>query len=126
VFNINRKHTDKIVAYDKKLPSIPEVLQIVLTFILVTIGWVFFRADSIATALDYLGSIPHKLFSSPGYLTNLAVVGIFIVLEWFSRKDERNPHAFVPNILYIVLLVLALLTFGKGGHENIEFIYFQF
>ena len=39
----------------KRLGRIPAVLGVALTFLLVLVGWVFFRADNLAHALVYLG-----------------------------------------------------------------------
>lgn len=126
VFNWNRAHTDKIVAYDGMLPSVKEFLQIVLTFVLVAIGWVFFRSASIHDALEYFRHIGHGLFTKPTELDGLKLVAVFLFMDWFARKEERNPHPYIPHILYLVAMTTLLLVFGKGTNENIEFIYFQF
>ena len=46
VFNLNRKNTN-IVAENSFLPSVKEVLQMVLTFAITTLAWIFFRAACI-------------------------------------------------------------------------------
>jgi alginate O-acetyltransferase complex protein AlgI len=126
VFNLNRTHTDKIVAYDRMLPSVREFLQIVLTFVLVAAGWVFFRSASIHDAVEYFRHMGHGLFTKPTELDGLKLVAVFLVMDWFARKEERNPHPYIPHIIYLVVMTALLLVFGKGTNENIEFIYFQF
>jgi alginate O-acetyltransferase complex protein AlgI len=126
VFNLNRTHTDKIVAYEGMFPSVRELLQILLTFALVAVGWVFFRSASIYDALQYFRHIGHGLFTKPAELDGLKVVAAFLLMDWFARKEERNPHPYIPHIIYLVGMVTILLVFGKGTNENIEFIYFQF
>jgi D-alanyl-lipoteichoic acid acyltransferase DltB (MBOAT superfamily) len=126
LFNINRNYTDDIVAHDRFLPSIKELLQMGLTFVLVTIGWIFFRSNTISDAVGYLSLLPKNLLTIPRYTDGLVIVAIFLAMDWLARKDERNPHAFVANSVYIIAMTVVLLIFGKGLNENIEFIYFQF
>jgi hypothetical protein len=123
---MNRNHTDKIVAFDKWLPSVREAVQITVTFVLVTIGWIFFRAETIYTAFHYIVLMFTDIFSMPAHLEGIRLILLFLVMDWFARKDERCPHPIVPNMVYITFLTVILLVFGKGENENIEFIYFQF
>ena len=51
--NKNRIHMD-IVAQNKMLPSLKELLQMSFTFILVCFAWIFFRADTISGAFSYI------------------------------------------------------------------------
>ena len=55
----NRKYTNA-VAEGRLLPSPKELLQILLTFTLVTTGWIFFRAETISGALVFID----RLFTS--------------------------------------------------------------
>jgi len=126
LLNINRKHSDKIVAHDRKLPTLKEFLQMSLVFAMVTIGWVVFRSSSLVDAVHYFEGMTRNLFAMPKETDGLKLVVLFLILDWFARKDERKPHAFVRDEVYIILLTIALLIFGKGTNENIEFIYFQF
>jgi D-alanyl-lipoteichoic acid acyltransferase DltB (MBOAT superfamily) len=126
MINTNRKHTGEIVAVDRWLPSGREALQILVTFVLVTIGWVFFRADTVHDAFHYLQGMGHNLLSMPAYADSLLLVVLFVCLDWLSRRDERKPHAFIPAVPYVLVLTIVLLLFGKGSENNIEFIYFQF
>jgi D-alanyl-lipoteichoic acid acyltransferase DltB (MBOAT superfamily) len=54
--NRNRKNTD-VVSGDRMLPSFREAFQIALTFTLVSITWIFFRADDLSSAIGYLQRI---------------------------------------------------------------------
>lgn len=126
VFNNNRNHTDTIVAYNRIFPTIKEVLQISATFTLVTIGWILFRSTTIFDAVNYMRLMVNDFFVVPRETDGLMLIGVFLIMDWLARKNERNPHAFVPDILYIVVMTIVLLIFGKGVNENIEFIYFQF
>ena len=46
IFNTNRKYTTSIIAENTIIPSPKELFQVGSTFILVTIGWVFFRSGT--------------------------------------------------------------------------------
>lgn len=126
VFKTNRRYTDTIVAENSMLPTVGECFSMFLTFTLVTVGWVFFRADSLSAALTYFSQLPHGITHVPDYLEGLRIVLIFLVMDWTARRHERRPHGFVPDVIYLCVMVLALLVFGKGSTENVEFIYFQF
>lgn len=126
LLNVNRKHSDKIVAHDRMLPTLKEFFQMTLVFGMVTVGWVVFRSSSLVDAAHYFEGMTRNLFAMPKETDGLKLVVLFLILDWFARKDERKPHAFVRDEVYIILLTIALLIFGKGTNENIEFIYFQF
>ncbi len=143
--NSNRQNQG-IIAEDRILPNLKEVGSIIYTFILVTIGWVIFRADSISQAGDYL----FRIVSEPWFadeqirdylpLTNmrflLYAVPILIVVEWVSRR-RSHPFDFNNNTLlrykvvrWIIYYLFAIyLTYSISAMINAEaqqFIYFQF
>lgn len=105
-----------------------------MTFLLVVIGLVFFRAESISQAFHYLAGIADvSLFSKPMYLfKSEAKIAFFcsmavILVEWFQRRNEHGLEiasypAWGRRMTYIVFMVLIVLFSGK----NISFIYFQF
>jgi len=126
MFKANRKFSEHVVAYERQFPTVIEFLQMSLTFVLVTIGWVFFRSNSLGDAIQYFSGMSNDLFSVPKELGGVRLIAIFLVMDWFSRKDERRPHAFLPTLVYIPIMVIILFLFGKGSNESIEFIYFQF
>ena len=112
------------------IPSVSEVLQMVLTFLLVTLAWVFFRAESIGQALGYLhGMVSNPLsdgFNLPTYLLPLAGVGLMLVLEWIFRTEViLSFRAPVLRYAGYVGVVLVILFFGAFFNPQ-DFIYFQF
>ena len=65
LFNKNRSHIDS-VAKGKMLPSLKEFSRMLLTFLLVVLAWVFFRADSMHQAINYISHIfTSALFKIP-------------------------------------------------------------
>ncbi len=143
ILNKNRVHTDS-VAEGKMLPAIKEVLQMMLTFFLTLIGWVFFRAENIAHAKDYLAGIfSASLFSPPSFAGGegmyilLVVILIFMVIEWYGRDTQyglekiglewKKPFRRVVYyaLLYAVIYQVITDVMGPGGAGR-QFIYFQF
>ena len=127
----NRKNTDN-VARGRIFPTLKEIIQMTSTFLLVILGWVFFRAENIGKALDYLDRIFSKsLFSIPfaqGNNSLFLTVLIMIAVEWFQRNKKYGlqidliKNAFVRWSVYFGVL---LIIFFFGGKSE-TFIYFQF
>lgn len=125
----NRKYTN-VVAENRLLPSIKELGQMLLTFLLAMIGWVLFRSETIGQAWDFLrGMFSRTLFTVPSIpLRTLLFVAIMLVVEWVQRKKE---HGFVMNgvkssvLRYACYLAVLVVIFGFGVF-NETFIYFQF
>jgi alginate O-acetyltransferase complex protein AlgI len=128
LFRRNRKNSGEIVAYDRRFPNWRELAAMTSTFAFVTLAWVFFRAETVGKAVDYLRSIPKGFFQRPIYLSFLLYVIPLVLLDWSFRKNERDPSAgaipvkLVRYALYSVVLFLILAHSGN----NASFIYFQF
>lgn len=114
------------------VPNFGEILQMMLTFTLVTVAWVFFRAGTIGEAWGYFTHIfSNELLPTGyawfGYNIRLALV-LFIVLEWVGRFQynwlESLQGKWYRYPVYIGT-IYSILFFGVFG-ESIDFIYFQF
>lgn len=129
IFNRNRINTDPDY---KLIPSIKVIFQILLTFSLVSLAWVFFRAPSITDASNYILSIFNSKFLPQnyafiGYELRIALL-LFISLEWIG-KNRYNWFALVENKTYrkvAYTLVAFLILYWGVFFEAQEFIYFQF
>ncbi len=133
--NNNRNHLE-IVASSSKLPSLKEGMQMLLTFGLTVIAWVFFRAENLSHAMHYLSEIfSASLFTMPstsilrnGTLTILLVL-LFLLLEWNGRKDayaiEKLGLSWNKGFRLSLYYAFILAIFWFGGKEQ-QFIYFQF
>ncbi|TKK66950.1 MBOAT family protein [Ilyomonas limi] len=126
--NKNRNYTGHIVAADKKIPGAQELLQMLLTFSLVTIAWIFFRSPNIYDAFDYIGGIGDSFFTVPAYYNQLVYVFIFLWLDWMQRRNERCvlefKNKYVRRFVYFVFAMLIIFHFNFINRA--EFIYFQF
>jgi len=126
----NRKHLNQ-VAENKILPSFRELLQMLFTFGLTSFAWIFFRADSLVDAINFIKRIFTDLSFEIQYLSierynieMLLIIGIFVLAEWFHRHLE---HPFTGSFKWvkIIAIILMLVTLGVYSDHQ-EFIYFQF
>jgi len=128
----NRKNLDT-VAQGKLLPSLRDVSNILVTFVLITFSWIFFRSRNIAQASHYIKSIfSASLFEKISVAPSLSFVLIFIffiLVEWFGREWQHGLEQFALKWkkwlrwLFYFVLVLLILAFSGSAQE---FIYFQF
>ncbi|MGD1822458.1 MAG: MBOAT family protein, partial [Pleomorphochaeta sp.] len=131
----NRKYVNTPIAEGKKLPSFNEFSYILLTFVLVTIGWIFFRAPTIADAFQYIyyfiSNIKFQLpslFEIKHFSVKMIAIVVLIYIEWKGRSksypldDGLFKNQFYNKILYYFLILFMVYITGK---ETV-FIYFQF
>ncbi|MDR0543759.1 MAG: MBOAT family protein [Odoribacteraceae bacterium] len=125
----NRKYTDS-VATGRKLPTLKEFAGIAMTFVLVTIGWIIFRARDMRQTIEYMaGMCDASLFSIPihGRVACLYAV-IFLVIEWLGRGQEyaieRLPVKRA-GVRWVIYGAIALFIATSSGASE-QFIYFQF
>ena len=125
-----RKNLDQ-VAYNTILPNFKEILQMLCTFILACIAWVFFRADGMKIAGRYLYRLFTDLTFDIEFISNdrytvelLLLLAIFIIIEWVHKRYE---HPFQGKWKFVKLVFILLLIFTQGAYSNPnDFIYFQF
>jgi alginate O-acetyltransferase complex protein AlgI len=122
----NRKHLDHATLKDTH--------KIICTFTLTTLAWIFFRADSLSEAMDYLQQIIRadgglSLTVKPSLLL---FITLLIIGDWLGRKNDFALSFLTQGVLsktapariaiYMTLAYLILLY--SGGQQT--FIYFQF
>jgi len=131
----NRKYTD-IVASDRSLPNFIELFQMLGTFLLVVIGWILFRANTICEATSYIsGMINKSLFSVPWLMTRDFYIPLFLfivlmfIVEWKNRSKDSSFGSGIckkswVNIAFYYVLIAVIIYFQPA--EDVQFIYFQF
>jgi alginate O-acetyltransferase complex protein AlgI len=122
----NRKHLDHATLKDTH--------KIIWTFTLTTLAWIFFRADSLSEAMDYLQQIIRadgglSLTVKPSLLL---FITLLIIGDWLGRKNDFALSFLTQGVIsktapariaiYMTLAYLILLY--SGGQQT--FIYFQF
>lgn len=143
LFGWNQKY-EHAVAFGKWFPSFKEGLQIGFTFLLVMIGWILFRSQSITEACNYLtGIVSPSIVDITGcmdvlhdYMLELYfIVPSIIILalsEWIQREKQHalqfssrglvGKHAVYRYGIYVALLALI----SGMSLSQAEFIYFRF
>jgi D-alanyl-lipoteichoic acid acyltransferase DltB (MBOAT superfamily) len=111
--------------------SLKTVLNILGTFVLTTIAWIFFRAKTISEAIGYIQKMLTDFHFESQYLTNerynyelLLLVLVFVGVEWFNRS-KVEPFSGKLSWIKVVMAIITLLTLGVYSDYK-EFIYFQF
>ena len=122
----------------KKIGKIPAVI---LTYLIVLIGWVFFRSETIGDAFQYCWQMFAFDFSTPGiFIPNkfyvYLLLGFLIAFSGVFEKIEKTAQNWYENVE-----TNALILFGKSfvsvllfwwclieifGSEFNPFIYFKF
>lgn len=114
--------------------KLPALLQVLITFFIVLIAWVFFRADTLPDAAQYLkcmfgGSTPGQgeavrgLIYNPYYVVNFILAGVTIWAlpqTWdFTRRLTWPKIAWCILLFFISLIALTTQSYNP-------FIYFIF
>jgi D-alanyl-lipoteichoic acid acyltransferase DltB (MBOAT superfamily) len=124
ILSTNRKYRNSIIAETTFFPTIKEFLEVGTTFILVTIGWVFFRSETIWDSFQYLNLMIFEIDAPMSMRSNLLYVFILISLDYLFRKDCRlYKYPKFKTFIYLFQIVLVIIYFFK---LNSNFIYFQF
>jgi len=128
----------KMITNQWGLP-VPKVFgRMLLTFSLVTLGLIIFRADTVSQALGYIT----RLFSVSLFSTNigeydvgrikvvlsLVMILVLLCVEWFG-KDKEHALSDVGirqrwvRYLFYYFILFCILVYKGAEHQ---FIYFQF
>lgn len=132
------------------LNILPTPIKHLYVLLVVIIGWVFFRADTLAYALDYLRAMVN--FSTPALINSqlflninnefyitliIAVIGsapVFTVIgNWFESWEVRKSAVglfgsytmSICNVCFLGFIFLYSIASLLGGSYN-PFLYFRF
>lgn len=137
--NKNRIYMDTI-AQGKIFPTFKETFNMLLTFSLTIIAWIFFRAESITHALNYLDGIfslsiltlpkPSNFIGTAVHpVTMFSLIFFFVFIEWIGREHQyaiaNLGIKWKRPLRYAIYYLIIFLIFWNGGKEQ-QFIYFQF
>ncbi len=124
-----------------------KLFQMLVTFVLVTLAWVFFRAESVGQAVHIIKNMftawnPWVLFDgmllgigldSKDWNVLLVTILLLFVVEWFKYNKVSLVEVFAKqNLLFqwlfFYISILAVVVFGVYGpaYNAAQFIYFQF
>lgn len=114
--------------------NVKHFLSIAFTFVLVTLAWVFFRADSLGIAVDYIIRMFDGNFMSFAIfiksskmllMTAIIVFSIFVMLIFEYLAFRKDKVEVVLSPFYTVFVMLLILFMGVFKNP-VDFIYFQF
>jgi alginate O-acetyltransferase complex protein AlgI len=131
----NNRNNLETVAQGKFFPSIKELSFMLLTFGLTVFAWIFFRAENIGHAVQYISDIfknPASFFALGiywKYKTIILLISIFILIEWIGREGQyaiaNMGIKWKRPIRYAMYYAIIIAILWFGGKEQ-QFIYFQF
>lgn len=132
LLNRNRRHLSEVVAFDRKLPNLSELWQMLRTFVFVTVAWIFFRADGMSNALGYIQHMMSSIAKQPSQFLVLPegksvfiYIAPLIIGDWYLRRDERKLKTMNSVVMFFVYMLLAALIVYNFSTDS-NFIYFQF
>ena len=131
-------------------PALHTAWRIAVTFVLVCLAWVFFRANDVSSAFLIVGTIGSDAFAGLGHMVGLAPAPVAADAVGLSFFDEprfyfaclgaalfmawefRNEHGSLRFASFArwqrwgfyYAACLAILVIGNLGNK--QFIYFQF
>ena len=140
LLNKNRNSLGTVAA-GRLLPSLKDLLNISVTFGLTVFAWIFFRAENVQHAVQYISQIfSGSLFNMPEkaafagsennlFITILLLV-LFIAIEWIGREQQyaianmgtRWPKMIRWSFYSFIIFLMAMYMSTSGS----AFIYFQF
>jgi D-alanyl-lipoteichoic acid acyltransferase DltB (MBOAT superfamily) len=132
----NNRNNLEIVAKGKLLPTFKELYSMLLTFGLIVITWIFFRAENISHAFSYISEIfsssivntPSVFFNDNTSLNMILILG-FVLIEWFGRENNYAIEKLNLKInkfftwTFYLILIATIFIFNGQDHK---FIYFNF
>lgn len=124
-----------LLIFEKNFPKmvIHRSIRVVITFTLVLIGWVFFRANNISDAFQIFQSVFTTSLNVSRLQQELLLIGlsklnlivaVSAIFVLFLKDLKLNIHSQMINWGYYYLLIYSIIIFGIG--ETKSFIYFQF
>jgi len=127
-----------LLKFYKKIGKIP---SIIITFLIVVVGWVFFRIEQFDLAIIYLGKmftlnqniVDVKIIASFNFFLVIAFFFSFFTLVkvgakadnfFFATPNYRNSTYYWMIPVALMLFVLSLSSITSTGFN--PFIYFRF
>jgi len=120
------------------MPRLRDLVKMAWTFMLVTIGLVFFRSDTVSQAISYISGIfSPSLFTIPEFngirnkvFLAIIIVVIFILVEWKGREKQYPLYnlgiKWKRPVRWLVYFFIIFLLGMFMHSQQMPFIYFKF
>ena len=139
-----KKKTD-IVAKGKLLPSLKELAQMGITFILTNFAWIFFRSNNLHQAISFIKRIFTGTFQKTSFLKTIdffywrigfdfaisisIIIFVFFLIEWIGREQQyaiaKIGVRWYKPLRWLMYYIITFTIFYYMGKEQ-QFIYFKF
>ena len=122
--------------------KIPLFFKQIFVFLLVLIGWVFFRIGSIHYIIPFFTNVfslsafsltDSSLISLGLDIYDLYVLGIMVIalytteaMRYYSKKPMKITSTFAMGMVSILLILVSYIFGYYGQYDATQFIYFQF
>lgn len=129
---------EKIPAINDFLKKLPKAISHIYSLLIIAVGWVLFRSDTMSQSWNYLGS----MFGACGFMSNhyyfnefmtttswiALIAGIILCIPWKTIIPKKISGSAVAEVAksscMIILLMLSVLFIASGTYN--PFIYFRF
>ena len=115
---------------------LPVWISIPLTFFVVNLAWVFFRADDFSHAFNLIFS----MFTSQGFMVDISgsslalpwgrkeivVLAAFLLVAWFSPNSNQLTEKFSFRYPWAIAVGVLLLVAVMNLNRITTFLYYQF
>lgn len=131
LFHLNKKRP-MVCAPGRLLPSFKDFSQMLGTFVLVLLGRILFRSETISQAWEYLCRIFTEFNGlSLMYGRRLLYIIPFIIIEWLQRDKEyglvlNDTGVFKVRAVRWAVYWFFFIVIVLSVERQEEFIYFQF
>jgi D-alanyl-lipoteichoic acid acyltransferase DltB (MBOAT superfamily) len=106
-----------------------QVLNVIITFLLVMLAWVFFRASSLSDAFYIIQKMIFPTdFQLSTTLSRAEIIFSFFLITFLIFKERFYPHIDTSHTtrFYVLFLCACTLIYLFGIYNSNQFIYFQF
>ena len=127
--------SERVIGKDSVYRALPRPVRVMLTFIILLITWVFFRAVDLASAVRYLGAMFGLQRASAGATLLGAVIysrdhlTIFVACAtavWFGKQSWQIAQKISPLKVTVMIGLLILALAAMFTQSFNPFLYFQF
>jgi alginate O-acetyltransferase complex protein AlgI len=115
------------------LPSLKDLLLMLLTFVMIMIAGILFKSADLNAAIHYfLGLFSQSILAAPQIKVKSVIVFIVLLLavEWVGRSKsfplENLQLRWKPFYRWIIYSFFMALILIEGAFRQTNFIYFQF
>ena len=110
-----------------------KMFNILIVYMCVTFAWIFFRANNLDQAVEYITKISEfdlsfnlvQISADKGPLNLLiSIFSIFLLYITYILPSDLSFKKISSHLLFNIILIIIITLIGVNGKT--EFIYFQF